>query len=319
MKRLFFFALLVPLAAADVLAQQDCLSIHDRDKRLKCYDQSLRYEAPEKPAAEQPQPVPGVKITIRDKADFNNFAGAELGSKPGQFNLQHIDGKDSSTVRLGAIAAFRAINDLGWQPFAALAWNRDTAAKTPKDNCDIALGITGPLWDAYDYGWTLFPTLRAIRRVDTAGSGDATIFDANINIVKLSWVNSVPGADRNSYQFVPHVGLLHERRLTTGVTHGNWQSVYGGLTFSSQLNGFVPRLSSVVTYQRFSDQSVPGRNSSRHDEYAGVTFEYALTDPADKSIRFRPSLTLTREVGTDIKSGGAAVNKTTFGIGLRLN
>jgi hypothetical protein len=301
------------------VGQQECVKIADNDKRLDCYDRVLNYMAPITPAEEQPKPVPWIRFAVRDRGDFNNFAGADLGTKSGQFNLQRSEGRDSSNIRLGAIASFRAVNDLGWQPFAALAWNRDTGARTPIDARDFTAGITGPLWDPYGVGWTMHATLRATRRVDVLGTGDGSTLGLNFNVVKLSWVDSVPSATKNSYQFVPHFGLLGQARRSGAGDDGNWRSAYAGLTLSAQLNRIMPRLSASATYRRFNDQTTPAGNARRHEPYGSLSFEYALTDPNNNQITIRPALTLTRETGTDLLYGGAALNRTMVGFSLKVN
>ena len=98
------------------VAQQNCLDIPDKDKRLDCYDKALNYKPPPVPP-EVPKPLPWINVIAREKAEFSNFAGADLGSKAAQLGLQRTNGKDSSTVRLGVIASLRPINEME-------KWNR---------------------------------------------------------------------------------------------------------------------------------------------------------------------------------------------------
>ena len=295
-----------------------CLEVHDEAKRLTCLDEVLGYKPPERKAEDQPKPKPWVAVTVRQSADFTNFAGADLVDKPGQLNLQRSDGEDSSVVKLAAIAVFRPVNDLGWQPFGAVAWNRDTSGSKPKDLRDLSVGIVGPLWDAADSGWTLFPTLRATHRVDRFGTSDANSLGLHVNVVNLSWVTVIPDAKTNTFSFVPQFGYVAEKRNGGGADEGNWRSGYVGFEASVQLNRVLPRLSTSVGFRRFGDQSVPDGSVKRRVNHTIFSLTYALTDPEDTSALLRPSILLSREVGTDVL-GGDATNKTVLGLGIKFN
>lgn len=296
-----------------------CLQLHDAVKRLACLDDALGYVRPVQTADEQPSPKPWVAITVRQSADFTNFAGVDMVDKPGQLSLQRSDGKDSSTVRIAAIAAFRPLNDLGWQPFGAVAWNRDTSGSKPKDLRDLSVGVVGPLWDAASSGWTLFPTLRATHRVDRFGTLDANALSLHVNVVKLSWVSSIPSARTNSFSFVPQFGFLAEKRNGGGADEGNWRSGYVGFEASAMLDRVLPRLSTSLGVQRFGDQSVPDGSVKRRVNHTTLSLTYALTDPEDKSVLLRPFISLSREVGTDVLGGGDPVNKTVLALGIKFN
>lgn len=308
--------------SAELTPAEECLQIGDTERRLQCYDKRLGYQASETdaPSKVQPQPKPAIRFILREKGDLNNFAGADMVDKPGQLNLKSENGTDSSSAKFGVIGAFRPVNDLGWQPFVSAAWNRDTSGTSPKDIRDFSLGITGPLWDPLDPGWTLFPTLRATRRYDQFGSAESNRFGLHVNFVKLSWVNSVPGAQTNSYAFVPHIGMVDNYPPSNGANGGLWRGAYAGFNLAADLNRIAPRLSANLGYEYFVDAAVPDGRRIRQEPYTTLGFSYALTDPEDKSIVFRPAISLAREIGMDVLGGSAStVNRTTLGITLKYN
>lgn len=311
--------LVCPIAQAAGDGTDPCVRIHDAAKRLACFDAELNYKPPERASIEQPEPKPPVVVTIREKGNFTNFAGADLVDKPGQLNLQRSDGKDSSTVKVAALAAFRPINDLGWQPFAALAWNRDTSGSKPSDKREIGAGIAGPLWDAAESGWTLFPTVRWMYRDDHFGTADSSVLSLHINVVKLSWVTAIAKAKANSFSLVPQLGYLSENRNGGGLDEGGRRSGYMGIESSAQLNRVVPRLTASLSFRRYVDVSVPDGSTKRRVNYANWSLSYALTDPEDKSLALRPYLSLSREVGTDVLGGGDSTNRTLLGLGVKFN
>lgn len=297
---------------------QSCLEEHDDTKRLACLDKTLNYSKPDIPAKVQPKPQPKVLILVRQKADFDNFGGKSLVAKPAQFTVNQSDGQDTSTVKVGLIGAFRPINDLGWQPYMAIAWNRDTTGKQPIDMRDSAVGITGPLWDAYGPKWTISPNIKFRYRKNLFGKqdSDAVVLHGNLDI--LPFVNSVPEKDKFSYILVPYFGAQAENRRG-GTDNGRWNSDYIGANFMANLYSLVPQLTFSATIQRFHDMSIPNGSVGRTENYATGSFSYELTDPDDKSITVRPALTLGREIGNDLLSGNGRVHKTVLGVTLQIN
>lgn len=314
--------------AADESDPAACKKIVDSGARLVCFDTTVVEPAPTAESKkdgdkdsepDQPKKKPWVELKIREKGDFSNFGGGDVVDKPGQLNLQRTDGKDGSGVKIAAIAAFRPINVLGWQPFAAGDWNRDTTGTKPKDLFDLSVGITGSLWDAFSPGWTLLPTLRAMHRRDEFGTTDLNALSLHINIITLKWVTMVEKPHENSYSFVPHLGYRAEHRNGGGKDEGRWGSAYVGLDTSAQLNGIMPRLSATLSYQRFSDLSAPSGQTKRQANYTVASIKYAFTDPEDKTATLKPSISLSHETGTDVLGGGDKTNKTSLGLGLKFN
>ena len=118
---------------------------------------------------------------------------------------------------------------------------------------------------------------------------------------------------------MPLFGFLAENRTGGGSDEGGWRSAYAGLEAAAELNRFVPRLAVSLEYQRFIDTSVPAGNDKRRANHTTVSLTYALTNPDDKSIAFRPYISLSREVGTDVLGGAGSTNKTLLGFGLKYN
>jgi hypothetical protein len=199
------------------------------------------------------------------------------------------------------------------------AWNRDATGKTPSDLRDAAVGITGPLWDAYEPRWTISPNIRFRHRTDLYGTQDGNALVMQGNLIILPLVNSAPGKDKFSYVLVPYFGAQAENRQGGGSDEGHWRSSYLGANLNANLNMLMPRLSAAATVQWFRDQFAPANNLRRTKNFSSASLSYALTDPEDKSITVRPALTLQRNVGNDLLSGNGNVNKTVFGLTLQIN
>ncbi|RUR67521.1 hypothetical protein EJP67_10690 [Variovorax guangxiensis] len=314
--------MLAPLTACAAEGTTDeCLKIHDSVRRLDCLDKVLQYKAPPPPPSPTSRPVlPFVRVHVRESGDFSNYGESTLGDDPALISAQRSGGNNATIAKVAAIASFRPVNDLGWQPFASTAWNRDTSGSTRKDTRSLGIGVMGPLWDPFEQGgWTLLPVLRATRRYDLYGTNDANTVSAHISVISLKWVNCVPSGPNTCFSFIPHFGFISENRTSAGITRGSWRSAYAGFKATAQLNGVLPRLSSTLNYQRFADSTAPFNNVKRHAGYTRLSLDYALTDPADKSIAFRPSIFIRREVGSDILNGGDRVNKTVLGLGIQYN
>jgi hypothetical protein len=253
-------------------AYQPCLTEHDDAKRLACLDKALKYSKPDVPAKVQPKPLPQVSILLRQKADFNSIGGEDLVAKPAQLTVNRADGKDGSIVTGGLIGVFRPINALGWQPYVATAWNRDATDKTPRDLRDAAVGITGPLWDAYEPRWTISPNIRFRHRIDLYGTQDGNALVMQGNLIILPLVNSAPGKDKFSYVLVPYFGAQAENRQGGGSDEGHWRSSYLGANLNANLNMLMPRLSAAATVQWFRDQFAPANNLRRTKTFQAHRF-----------------------------------------------
>lgn len=296
----------------------ECFSILDDAKRVACYDQALKRPKPEEAGATvgtTVPPIPAISFRVLQKGDYDNFAKADVTAKPATFDIQHKDGQDSSRIKLGLIAVGAAFNDAGWQAFGSLALDRDATGdiKKRKDLRDIGLGVTGTLLQSNDLEWSLFTTVRYRHRQDLYGSLDGDAVGFNANIVKLGWVSGKPVI------FVPYAGLLLDRRNGGGTTNRQWNSAYMGATIKIPLGNWITGLSVSGTFEHFQDYSVSNEQIKRSASSGSPEISYEFTDPEDKATKWRPSVSLSRQIGEDVRAGGSRENKTMFSFGLKYN
>lgn len=295
-------------------ATDECLSIADNEKRLACYDKAMKREKPEAPVTKI-DAVPAIRFRVLQKGDYDNFAKADVAAKPATFDFQRKDGQDGSRVQLGVIAVGSAFNDAGWQPFGSLAWNRDATGDVTKrkDLRDAGIGVTGTLLQSNDLEWSLHSTVRYRHRQDLYGTKDGNAIGIHGNVVKLGW------ADAKPFIFVPYVGILLDKRNGGGTTDGHWNSAYIGTTLTAPLSNWIRGLSISGTFERFHDYSTPNGQLKRSTSSASPSITYEFTDPEDKTVKLRPSISLSRQIGEDVRAGGSQENKTMLSFGLKYN
>lgn len=295
-------------------AADECLSVGDDAKRLACYDKALKREKPEAPGTKV-DAVPRISFRVLQKGDYDNFAKADVTAKPATFDLQRKDGQDGSRVQLGVIAVGSAFNDAGWQAFGSLAWNRDTTGDVTKrkDLRDAGVGVTGTLLQTDDLEWSFYSTARYRHRQDLYGTKDGNAVGLHGSVVKLGWVDGRP------LIFVPYVGLLLDKTNGGGATDGQWNSAYIGATLAVPLKNWIRGLSISGTFERFHDYSTPNGQSRRSASAASPSITYEFTDPDDKTVKWRPSVSLSRQTGEDVRASGIPENKTVFSFGLKYN
>jgi len=304
----------VAIAGDQKVATDACLSITDDAKRLACYDNALMREKPEAPGTKV-DAIPTVRFRVLQRGDYDNFAKADVTAKPGTFDFQRKDGQDGSRVQLGVIAVGSALNDAGWQPFGSFAWNRDTTgdATKRKDLRDAGIGVTGTLLQSDDFEWSLHSTMRIRHRQDLYGAKDGNAFGIHGNVVKLGWVDAKPVI------FVPYIGILLDTRNGGGATNGNWNSAYVGTTLTVPLSNWTRGLSISGMFERFHDYSVPNGQLKRSASSVSPSVSYEFTDPENKMVKWRPSISLSRQIGEDVRAGGNQENKTVLSFGLKYN
>ncbi len=292
----------------------ECVSMENDTKRLACYDNSLKLAEPEAPS-KKVDPIPVIRFRVLQKGDYDNFAKADITAKPATFDLQRKDGQDGSRVQLGVIAVGSAFNDAGWQAFGSLAWNRDTTGDVVKrkELRDAGIGVTGALLQSNDVEWSLYTTLHYRHRQDSYGSKDGNAFGIHGNVVKLGWVDAKP------FIFVPYAGILLDNRNGGGTTDGRWNSAYIGAILTIPLSNWIQGLSVSGTFERFHDYSAPNGQLKRSASSSSPSITYEFTDPEDKKAKWRPSISLTRQVGEDVRTGGNRENKTMLSFGLKYN
>lgn len=304
----------VAIAGEQTGATDECLLIVDDAKRLACYDKALKRVKPEAPGTKV-DAIPAIRYRVLQKGDYDNFAKADVTAKPATLDLQRKGGQDGSRVQLGLVAVGSAFNDAGWQAFGSLAWNRDATGEVAKrkDLRDAGIGVTGTLLQTDDLEWSLFSTVRYRHRQDLYGTKDGNAVGLHGNFVKLGWVDGKP------FIFVPYAGLLLDKRNGGGATNGQWNSAYAGATLTVPLNNWVRGLSLSGSFERFHDFSTPNGQAKRSASWASPALSYEFTDPEDKTVKWRPSLGLSRQTGEDVRAGGGRENKTVLSFGLKYN
>lgn len=298
---------------------KECFDIKDAKDRVSCYDKALGNPKFDEnvPAENQPKPKPDVQFYVNDEGKVDTFAGVKMGSKAATLSADHTDGQSYASAKIGVIAIFRPISDAGWQPFAGAAWVRDAASKNPKDVRDLSLGIVGAIGAQRSVG--VIATPRILRRTDIFGHTSSSIVQLHGNILVNDWLTEPEAKGKNLYSLIPQVGLQLENRASSKVDNGGWRGSYVGLLFDAKLNSISPQLGASVQYQFYRDFKVPTGNARRSDGYANFQISYDFTNPDDKSIHFRPSIVLSRQVGVDPISGVNQTNTTKLSLGLKVD
>jgi len=319
MKGVALILMLVLVSSQARAADPSCIQIADRDLRLNCYDKANGYVNPGK--AKQVAPLPAIRWQVRNDGRFDSYAGSDLGSKNGEVSVQHRDGQDYVLANVAVLAAFTPLNDQGFQPFASARWQRSETRTKRSDIRELSLGLAMPLGDPFGpHGVGLFLTPRYIYRTDIFGETDSHLLTVHGNIVKRSWTSAPEGDMKaNLLAFVPNFGLIYDHRDRPGLDWGTWTSGYVGFEFSGQWNKITPRLQSTLKYQYFSDFSQPDGVAARSDDYVLASVSYEFTDPEDTSVKVRPAVFLSREVGLNPVLSADRFNLTTFGFGLKVN
>jgi hypothetical protein len=324
MRAIALLSALVPACAAaqvgaPATGAASCIALADRDQRLNCYDKANRYIDADQPR--MVSPLPAIRWQVRNDGRFDSYAGSDIGSKNGEVSVQHHDGENFINANVAVLAALAPINDAGFQPFASIRWLRSEAKAKRSDIREASFGLAIPLGDPFGpSGVGLFLTPRYITRTDIFGKTDSRLFAIHGNIILKSWTSAPEGdMGRNLFWFVPNVGLLHDHRKRPSSGWGDWSSGYAGIELSAQWNKITPRLQTTVKYQYFSDFSQPADTESREGDYLSASISYEFTDPDDASIRIRPAVFLTREVGLNPILSEDRFNATTLGFGLKIN
>jgi hypothetical protein len=273
------------------------------------------------PAPEKSTPVHGPTLYVHSSADVTDFGALDLGDNGAQFSGTRAGGKTATSVDVGGVLVFPAWSSNAWQPFVYGSWSRDTSSADDKsDKRTLGAGVQG--W--YNTGSHVGPqrgnlyiytSATLARRADVYGADDAVQLGLKFDFVKLNWAQPGPGV----IGFIPHVGLLAERRDAGGgaTTDGNWSSLYAGSRFSYQVP--VAGLQGVTLSalaRASTDLSAPGGNDRRHLRFGKLKASYDLFK--DKDATVKPSLFVSRQAGTDILSGTNKA-KTQFGLQLTIN
>lgn len=298
----------------------ECRDIHDGATRLRCLDLAIGYKPKEAPKIEE---RPEVRWKVRDSSTISPVGDADWGTKPGLFQLGRSDGRDFSSVKVSLVGVLRAIEAPGrvyntWEPFFGVSWDKDTSTSKPRDLRQAFIGITGQLNESGPDGTSLNPTFRIGFRDDAKADTHGLFATAHVDVIRMPWVNDPELPDRNASIFVPFFGLHMARTRTSpgAVSDGTYTGAYAGAKTEIKLWGIVPRLSVVGQAQYYRDLDTPGDTAKRNKRFATVGLKYDLVDASTKK-GWIPSLSLSRQSGTDPVTGDGPARKTVLGLGVK--
>ncbi|SOD24107.1 hypothetical protein SAMN05518800_1226 [Variovorax sp. YR752] len=265
------------------------------------------------------------KWRLRDTSAITASGEYDVGSKPASVQLGTSEGKSISTAKISVFGVLQPINGGPldtWEPFFNVAWDRDISAKTPKDLRQFIVGMEGNLLTgSFASTGQAYLTLRAGHRDDVRSDTRGSFFNANADLYYIPWISGKRGKDVTHRGIYFPVGLLVEKTKSANASagpEGTRSSLYAGIRFETDLNAILPRLSANASTQWFRDVSVPSSTDKRHPRYSTLGITYDLVDPKTKT-GWVPSISLTRQVGTDPVTGEGPVRKTVFGLGVKFD
>lgn len=225
----------VSVGSSAATTTDECLKFQKADERLACFDKALGFKPePATPAQDTSSPpslnqqkvapkssgdsdLKLVTWKLRDSGTVSPTGYADIGTKPAVFQVGRDDGKDFTKVKASAVGVMAALNlpgnpFNGWERFFGVSWNRDTSAKTPKDERQLFLGISGMLLRPSPTGTGLFPTFRLGYKDDTKAHTHEGWTNAHFDVIHLPWVANFEMPEKNSWAPVPYFGLFLQTR-----------------------------------------------------------------------------------------------------------
>lgn len=310
---------------------KDCVAERkDPALRLKCFDDFAERSAKKEEAdkakaraestAEADKPI---RWRLRNSGTITTAYDADLGKKPAQFQIGRADGKDFTAVQAAAVGVFKRINSPGsffntWEGFTALAWDRDTAAKSPHDARTLIGGISGPVFTSGPDDLQVLATARVGYAVDVLKDTSESFVNLHGDILLLPLLRRKQTDDNNVILPVPFVGMLARRVSSNPASpdDGRRTGFYAGIKAETQLYRFLPRLTAAASAQWFRDTRVPSGTAKRTDKFFDAALNYDLVDPKTKK-GWVPSITLTRQVGMDPVGGQGPSHKTVLALSVK--
>lgn len=325
-----FCALLLPVAggaATDLKAEvATCLNLSGNAEIAKCVRGAAKkvedeeYAALQKEQAKAAAEAGNPKYYLRDTwASVSEFTGYGLGDKGASLSFQRKNG-DEATVAKGAVFALFPALALGqFQPFAGIAWSRDTTGTTKKDSRDLTVGSVG-VWQPEEGRGTeiltLLHTLQFTHRSDIYGKGGGNIARAHFD---FNWPYLSNGRELWNFSVLPHAAMLWHDRTGGGKDQGLWRSAYIGLTVTKPVEVGGQHLKASLLVRKLHDFHVPAGNLERRDRYTNLSIDWFFNGAVQNDAAFQPSIFLTREVGADFLTGVDRTNKTTVGVRFKFN
>lgn len=282
--------------------------ISDKETKLAAYSQLFIKFKP----SEIIPPKPIVEFRLVQEADIAQNLALNAAKKPATISFQRDRGVDGTRAQGTVLMIGRPYAHHGeMQPFGSISWNRDATNPDKKSDLrDFGLGTTLPIIGSNEF--YLLSDLRYRYRKDLYDNLTGHGFAFNSNAIYSPFVNS------SRYIFYPYFGALLDDHNGGGITDGNWSSVYGGLYLEiplakwSKLRG----LTFSARFEHFQDQSVPSGQNKRSENASQLDLNYQFYDPKNKEAKWMPSISLSREIGKDVRLGGDKSNKTMLNLGV---
>ncbi len=282
--------------------------VNDNKTRLAAYTQLFVQFQP--PKVIPPKPI--VEFRLLQSADLKPALELDTVDKPAIFSMQRDHGVDATLAQATLLMIGRPYDANGeMQPFGSISWNRDTSnSDKKKDLRDFGLGTTLP-----EVGPDTFHLLSDIRyryRKDQFDTKTGNALVLNSNAIYKPFVNNT------HYVFYPYFGAQMDDRNGGAATDGKWNSLYGGLYLEVPLAkwSLLPGLTFAARFERFHDVSVPSGQTKRSANASKAELIYQFVDPDNKQAAWKPSITLSREVGEDVRAGGDRTNKNVISLGI---
>ncbi|OEY92164.1 hypothetical protein BJD20_09680 [Acinetobacter proteolyticus] len=282
--------------------------VSDKETRLVAYSQLFIKFKP----SEIIPPKPIVEFRIVHEANIAQNLVLDMVKKPAIISIQRDHGVDSTRAQGTVLMIGRPYAFQGeMQPFGNITWNRDATNPDKKtDLRDLGFGTTLPVIGTESFYF--LSDMRYRYRKDIYDNLTGHGFALNSSAIYTPFVNS------SKYVFYPYFGALFDDRNGGVNTDGKWTSIYSGLFLEVPLARWsnLPGLTFSARFEHFKDQSVPFGQIKRSENSSQLELNYQFVDPDNKNAKWRPSISLSREIGENVRSGDEKLNKTMLNLGV---
>ena len=253
----------------------ECDLIKDSDaEQLKCFrafakpeieKQKKEYAKKEEEAKKDTERFVR-KWKVRDTTTVTPAGDIDIGSKSGTFQIGTSGGQSTSVAKVSALGILQPINGGildTWEPFFGASWDRDTTAKTPKDQRQFLVGISGGLFNIGNDGSQVFSTLRVGRRNDIRADTESGFVNLHADIYLLPWIRGKQGESTTySGTYLTSGVLIQDSKsaIPNPALDGRRTGIYAGVKWEGQLNALLPRFTVSASTQTFRDIEVSAMN-----------------------------------------------------------
>lgn len=314
-----FLAMLPMLAASQEISlpsveQKKCIDISEDKDRLSCFDKLFGVA----PKEVKYQPIPSEfqrRVKLRADGDWNN-----LGKDAASLSISHVNGEDASQIKAAVVVLGNA-SDSGWQPFAAYGINKNTLTKDKSDIRTATVGYSGSLFNYFENGFSIWPTVNAAYRENRIDDTQSTLVKVDSVVAIKGLADGAADAAQNSFRILPRFGFQFEdqSKVKAGNIAGNARGGFIGLRFDYWPKVIADRLQFTAQTQKYRDTTVDSQLKKRDTTYTKFGFDYYLYDTNNKAEWFMPILSLEREIGENTLTGQPAANRTQLTLKLKIN